>query len=148
MHHETRGQDVNVPMLQSAQTTDGDFNLIYCVPLLRILAISPAFLPGFSCLGGLRDSSRLSGSRSNMEESETLKTLQMSKRRAALTRLRPLSYFGICWKLTPNALPSSCWLMLRAIRRSRTRAPMYASTGVAFLGASLFTFAFFISAHF
>src|SRR5258705_10227341 len=26
------GQDVNVPMLQSAQTTDGDFNLIYCVP--------------------------------------------------------------------------------------------------------------------
>jgi hypothetical protein len=47
-----------------------------------------------------------------------------------------------------QCLPSSCWLMLSASRRSRIRAPMYASTGVAFLGACLFTFAFFISAHF
>ena len=33
------------------------------------------------------------GSRSNIDDNETFKALQMSKRRAALTRFTPFSYF-------------------------------------------------------
>jgi len=33
------------------------------------------------------------GSRSNIDDSETFRALQISKRRAALTRLTPFSYF-------------------------------------------------------
>ena len=41
----------------------------------------------------LRGSRDAFGLRSNMDDKETFKTLHMSNRRAALTRLTPLSYF-------------------------------------------------------
>ena len=84
------------------------------------------------------------GSRSNMDENDTFKASQMSNSRAALTRFVPISYFWICWNAMPSALPSSVWDILMACRRSRIRAPMYASMAVALLGVSFFGFAFFM----
>ncbi len=43
--------------------------------------------------------------------------------RLALIRFVPVSYFWICWNVMPILSPSSCWVILRSERRSRTLHP-------------------------
>ncbi len=51
-------------------------------------------------------------------------------RREPLTRFVPVSYFWICWKDTPQAFPSSVWLMPAATRAARMFSPTTTSAGI------------------
>jgi hypothetical protein len=59
---------------------------------------------------------------------EISSTRQRSGIRAAATELVPFSYFCICWKATPIALPSSVWFIPNFNRRMRIVTPMISST--------------------
>ena len=84
------------------------------------------------------------GSRSNIDASGTFKALHTLKRRAALTRFVPFSYFWICWKETPSSLPRSDCLRLRARRCSQIRLPMNLSIEFDAFGEVDLRLAFFI----
>jgi hypothetical protein len=46
----------------------------------------------------------------------TFKALQISNKRAPLTRFAPLSYFYTCWNETPSFSPKAAWLKPSALR--------------------------------
>ena len=74
-----------------------------------------------------RISSRMTPSKKNA--TSTPSALAILNRLLAPTRLVPLSYFWICWKVTPIDWPSLVWLMRMPTRRPRMRVPTCRSMG-------------------